>query len=78
MIAKSYRAFEEFFIRMRSCSIGIVKTDVLFLRQHVKTVLKLFRMRVRAKLLDGILIVYTEGCIRKEYAYVKIMSTKNK
>ena len=49
---------------MTFCSLGIVKTDVVFLRQNVKTVSKLFRMRVRAKTLDGILIVYTEGCIR--------------
>ena len=64
MIAKPYRAFEAFSIKMQSCSIDIVNTDAVFLRQNVKTVLKLFRMRVRAKLLDGILIVCTEGCIR--------------
>ena len=32
MIAKSYRGFEAFSIRMKFCSIDIVKTDVVFLR----------------------------------------------
>ena len=32
MIAKSYHAFEAFSITIRSCSIDIVKTDVVFLK----------------------------------------------